>query len=153
MGNEEQIYVSSLQNTPLRQGEILTGLIQSRLNSESINSSEPVVDYLVHPYAIVVSQDCDLDWDYRARQDQTENHKLIPNILFCEVSTAEALRGRGHEAGINRKTWNDIKNNKHERYHFLQAVDFSEDVMGEGLPELAVCRREPKKGLIIAKMV
>jgi hypothetical protein len=138
MESEEQIYVPCFQDGPLRQGEIVIGLIQARLNIDSINSPEPIVDYIIHPYAIVVSQDCDLSWDYRARQDQAEVHKLIPNILFCEVSTAEELRGRGPEAGINRKTWNDVKNNKHERYHFLQAIARDEDVMGEGLPELGI---------------
>ena len=86
----------------------------------------------------MVSQDCDLDWDYNARQGEAEEHKLIPNVLFCEVSTAEALRGRGYKAGINSKTWNDIQNNKNERYHFLQAVKSDEDTIRKGLPELGI---------------
>ena len=136
--SNEQIYISSHQDDPIRQGEILSALIQSRLNIDSIGSPEPVIDYITHPYAIVISQDCDLDWDHKARQGNAEEHKLIPNIMFCEVSTAEALRGRGYQAGINTKTWDDIQSNKNERYHFLQAVTLNQDALGEGLPELGI---------------
>jgi hypothetical protein len=57
MESEEQIYVPCFQDGPLRQGEIVTGLIQARLNIDSINLPEPIVDYIIHPYAIARDED------------------------------------------------------------------------------------------------
>lgn len=138
MPNGESIYVAIDGDESLRQGEIITNLIQSPLRVDTIDSDAPVIDPKPHPYAIVVSQDCDLDWDHKVRQGRTGPYKIIPNVLFCEVSTAEQLRGRGSDAGINSKTWNNIRNNKHERYHFLQLVTRGEDMLDQGLPELGI---------------
>jgi hypothetical protein len=62
-------------------------------------------------------------------------HRLIPNVLLCEVTTAEALRDR---AEINSGIWKLIRANRDERYQFLQAVAETEDLHGRGLPELSV---------------
>lgn len=75
MEGDEQIYVPCLLDEPLRQGEILSSLIQHKLNINSLSSSRPILDPIAHPFAIVVSQDCDLDWDYKARH---EEGKIIP---------------------------------------------------------------------------
>jgi len=48
---------------------------------------------------------------------------------------AEFLRGRD---GIDKGIWRDISKNKDVRYQFLQKVDISDDVLGQGLPELCI---------------
>ena len=67
---ERIIYKKASGETALRQGEILTNVIQYKpIASEiSLNSPDFSFDVLPHPFVIVVSQDCDLDWDYKARQ-------------------------------------------------------------------------------------
>lgn len=133
---QEIIYTSSPADGGLRQGEIVTGIVQPVVDSRTIASDEgPLVDTKAHPYALIVSQDCDLDWDFKARKGEASADKIIPNILFCEVTTAAGLRGR---SGINSDIWKRIKDNKDERYHFLQRVEPDEDILGEGLPELGV---------------
>ena len=135
MEREKPIYRPSIPGEPLRQGEILSDLIQAVIDLDSIDTDEKIINHITHAYAIIASQDCDLDWDYKARQGKTEAYKKIPNILFCEVVTAEELRGR---ADINSRTWRRIGINKDERYHFFQKVEPAQDSLTSGLPELGV---------------
>jgi hypothetical protein len=121
---------------PLRQGEIVSGLVQAHLDSTSIRSrGGPIVILRTHPFAIVISQDCDLDWDFKARRGQAKPERLLPNILFCEVISAETLRSR---SDVNSSVWNGIKINKDERYQFLQRVEPACDALKQGLPELGI---------------
>jgi hypothetical protein len=64
------IYAPSPNDGTLRQGELLSALIQVRLSLATVvdEPEAPEFETIVHPFAIVVSQDCDLDWDFKARQ-------------------------------------------------------------------------------------
>ena len=58
------------------------------MNGERIQSAEIIFSEIIHPFAIIGSQTCDLDWDYHVRQredghDITIEDELLPNILFC----------------------------------------------------------------------
>jgi len=128
------IYEPSTIEGLLRQGEILCNLIQLKLNLDTLGTSEAKFTPLVHPFAIIASQDCDLDWDYKSRTTDATD-KLMPNILFCEMTTAELLRRGGD---INSGIWGRIKINKDERYQFLEKVDMAEDTLQQGLPELGI---------------
>src|SRR5262249_34569532 len=102
--------------SPIRQGEILSDLHQFRLEVRSIGSQEATGKPFRHPYALVLTQDCDLDQDFRVRFPEPQpSDKLIPGILFCEVVTAEELFGIIRQT--NKKLWDRIKINKDERYH------------------------------------
>jgi hypothetical protein len=134
---ETPIYARSSLDDPLRQGEIVSDLRQFPLDPDNMDVEKPFLKPIHHPFAIIVSQDCDLDWDFRARQslDPKQRHKLLPNILFCMVATAEELRGR---ADINAGLWKGIRSNKDERYHFLQRTEPVWDTLNQGLPELGI---------------
>ena len=120
----------------VRQGEILSNLLQPRIKPETLNLGEPIIDLARHPFVLVASQDCDLDQDFRHRFAETQNHdQLLPNVLFCEVVAADVLKGG---AAINSTIWKAIRINKNERYHFLEQVPPGSDLGGEGLPELGV---------------
>ncbi len=119
----------------LRQGEIVAHITQPRIRQDTLFSREPVIVYEQHPYSIVVTQDCDLDQDHKARQGQVNPDKALPNILFCQMITAQELRGRQE---INSTIWTQVKINKHERYHFFQKIAVEQDALQEGLPELSV---------------
>lgn len=125
----------------LRQGEILTNLKQFRLNIESLRSGKPLAEPIIHPFAIIVTQDCDCEQDYKPRKDNIVSNAIIPSILFCEVVAAESLRYRdkgNKTVDINSTVWGQVRINKNERYHFLEEIPITEDSLGEGLPELAL---------------
>lgn len=135
-----QKYTPSVDGA-LRQGEILTNLKQFKLNIESFRSGKPLAEPITHPFAIIVTQDCDCEQDYKLRKDGVISAAIIPNILFCEVVEAESLRNRDKGStriDINSKVWEQVKINKNERYHFLEAVPITQDLLGEGLQELAL---------------
>lgn len=52
-------------------------------------SDEIAVTPVVHPYAIVVSQDCDLEWDWDRRKSEDERDgiaaKLMSSVLFVKL--------------------------------------------------------------------
>lgn len=136
------IYTASVASGALRQGEIISNLIQSYVTVESLSTDGKITLEKEHEFAIVVTQDCDLDWDFRARnsispvgEQGASESRQIPNILFCEVHTAVTLRSR---QGMSRQFWDRIKINKDERYQFFQAVAPEYDLLGEGLPKLGI---------------
>jgi hypothetical protein len=89
------IYASSLSGVALRQCEIVSGLVLHRVVPGSTDSQEgPIVEQVMHPFALILSQDCDLDLDFKARQGQVGADKIIPTVLFCEATPAEQLKGR-----------------------------------------------------------
>lgn len=134
-------YARSEIDSPLRQGEIISNLIQTRLKAENHPPGElDIFDYERHPYLIVVTQDCDLEQDFKARHGDGKPHRLLPNVLLCMVHTAEDLVHHPDQSTIFKSSTvrNNFLTNKDERYHFLQAVRPEEDARGEGLPELGV---------------
>lgn len=129
----------------LRQGEILTGLVQVKLAVGSlfpIGDEQRILEEVIHPFVIVASQDCDLDWDYKARKSISSKgeievgaDKMMPNIIFCEANTASALKS---SPGINSEIWKRVRQNKDERYQFLEQVSPEQDSLKEGVAELGV---------------
>jgi hypothetical protein len=128
------IYTPSSSGT-LRQGEIISDLAQASIQIETIYSDEPVIIYEDHPFAIIVTQYCDLTQDFKARQEQTNADKMLPNILFCQMVSAEELKRANN---LNSSIWGRVSRNKDERYHFFQKIGPEQDALGKGLPELGV---------------
>lgn len=122
--------------SPLRQGEILTNVVQAVVDAATIQDESPKILRIIHPYAVILAQDCDLDQDFRVRSHATPSDKLFPTILLGEVSTAEELFGIIRQT--NKKLWDRIQINKDERYHFLEKVEPGSDRLNDGLPELAI---------------
>jgi len=120
----------------LRQGEILTHLGQFRPDIASLGTDSTAGRLFWHPFAVILTQDCDLEQDFHVRSAGKESDKLLPGILFCEVATAEEVHGRTRQ--INAKLWDGIKINNNVRFHFLQKVEPGCDRLHEGLPELSI---------------
>ncbi len=140
MTDAQPIYRSS-ESGALRQGEVVSGVVQFRIDPDNLDAAlaggRAEILQEEHPFAIVVTQDCDLDWDHRTRQEHvgTTSAKLLPNVLMCELKDAsEAPR----QPGMKALPWTRIVQNKEERYQFLQAVTPDEDAQGIGLPELLI---------------
>lgn len=134
---ERTIYQASNKGSSLRQGEILTGVIQYKpVLSELLQEQELSFNTVFHPYTIVVTQDCDLDWDYRARKTANRQpSKLLNSVILCEVATAKEIRDTADD--MNSAAWKLVVSHRHERYYFFERIPPECEVEQEGLPELA----------------
>lgn len=133
---KQAIYQPSNKNASLRQGEILTGVAQYNpvLGELSPDAQEVSFDIVIHPYAIVVTQDCDLDWDYKARQSSSPQlFKLLNSVILCGISTAREVRDTDT---MNRKEWDLVEAHRHERFYFFEKIPSECDLEQIGLPEL-----------------
>ena len=136
-------YARSSAGRAIQQCELFSNVVEVRLSYESIaaEDGELEIDQRLHPLAVVLSQGCDLDWDFRARtatdpvEQQRLANKIMPNILFCELWYAADLRG---QQKIQSDLWRRILNNADERYHILPACPAELDAAGTGLPQLAI---------------
>lgn len=148
MVSKAPIYRASASRA-LRQGEIITGLEQTVINLNTLQRKQGKIDYEVydipHPYAIVVSQDCDLEQDFnlraklRVKSDATLKLRLLESILFCVVEAADKTASE-HPLDEVRSSrgFERIVKNKDERFHYFEAILSQNDSVREGLPELVV---------------
>ncbi len=141
-------YAKSVTTGALRQGEILSNVVQISLYPESLNSGSLKFNRAVHDYAIVVTPDCDLDWDYKAQHGNASPGKIISNILLCTVMFSSDLAKRINDERAPSKKfetktpWKRATQNKEERYQFLERVDSSVDLQGEGIRSLGIDFKE-----------
>jgi hypothetical protein len=115
----------------LRQGELITDLIQYIYQPTS-----ELADVTAHPLVIVLSQDCDLLWDFEQRIKGGQGN--LNGVLVYEVHVASEFKGTLPGGDI----WRRLIQNKDERYHFLEAVPPALDRVGQGLPEGGCTWRE-----------
>lgn len=129
---ESVVYAASTEGA-LWCCEILSGVMQHRKSFGSLHTAEPELETILHPQCIVLSQDCDLEQDFRSRQNGRA--PSLPSVLLCEVSSADDLKGN---VPAGKDIWKRIIQNKDERYQFLRAVSASQDAANDGLPELGI---------------
>jgi len=99
-----------------------------------IDKNDQVVE-IQFPYVIVVSQDCDLNWAVKPsipeqEQKPIEHHQFLPNVLLLPAFPSEHVRGGQHlvevfnvmQKKISSDSWKELKQNRNERYHFLDAA-------------------------------
>ena len=146
MGNSGKMYSPSPHGLSgaLRQGEILTNVVELQIKLETITSIEAEADYsakpVKHPFAIVVSQDCDLEQDFNFRfYKKGKPRNILPSVLFCQVMETEKLEKGLHKHLFDSKTFKDyFRNNKDFRFHFVQEIPAEYDALGKKLPELGM---------------
>lgn len=132
-------YAKSEAAGTLRQGEILTNFTQYQLDIEQLRLQNVVAIPILHAYVIVLSQDCDLDQDYR-RRAQGKQDNLLGSIIFCAAAPAD--KDFREDIGLDSKEWKRFKQNQDPRLHYLREVPTADDAGGEGLPELAIDFRQ-----------
>ncbi len=130
------MFLISPQVGCFRQGEILSNLIQLHVDASSLEDPEgPSFEEKTHPFALILTQDCDLDWDFKARtteiREDTRQRKQLPNILFCELFEVETLKPQ-----YVSNLWQRISRNQDERFHYITACHDQQDRKGTGLPVL-----------------
>lgn len=127
----------------LRQGEILSNVIEYCPSLDSLDSEQVEFRPVVHKYVIVASQDCDLNWDYKAgnylEEDIVPQEQLGPknisSVLLCELHSAAEIKSQD---GVNSAIWKRIKVNKDERYQFLEGIAEMKNSALEALPETCI---------------
>lgn len=113
------------------QGDILRDVkFNFSLDDVSLDSSNSVL----LKYAVVMSQDCDLETDYTDRSQQKDTHdKLLPTVLLCPAYPSGQFVLGTHIEGRMMGTFNGsnfikIKdNNQYNRYHYLCENNSEED--------------------------
>lgn len=135
MGDSGQCYAPSSGTTPLRQCEILSGVRQLAPKAGDAWSESPRFDLIGHPYAIVLSQDCDLEQDYRSRSVSPPDPRLmLPSVLLCEAVPASEEKQQPKISAI----WKQVTQNNHERFHYLSRIAANEDSAGIGIESLVL---------------
>ena len=98
----------------------------SQLTKRVFSRNRSFTERIEHPWTIVLSPDCDLEWDFKARNDNTiPQTKLMNNIILCSLeSEGSVASGEGLRGDFRIKNSGDrerVKSNRDERYHFLDS--------------------------------
>jgi hypothetical protein len=108
------------------QGDILKDV------SFSVLSQEGREDITLN-YAIVLSQDCDLEWDFETRKNKfrKDDDKFLQNILICPLYPYESfILGNKHITDSQRRIFKSSddkkklqRNNEFKRFHYLPEIE------------------------------
>lgn len=137
------IYAKSEPEKALRQGELLSDVIQYVANEDANRGAVATVIERAHQWAFVVSQDCDLDWDYHTRFNESKADRRIPSVLFCEARLAteiaqQIMKDEGSKRSDKSRIWDRVEKNKDERYQFFSTIPGDVDLLGKGIDELVI---------------
>ncbi|MDE2635980.1 MAG: hypothetical protein OXI30_06410 [Chloroflexota bacterium] len=147
MGTPEIMFSRSPEGIgeALRQGEILTDVVELQIEPRSIESvdADSIYDInpIKHPFAIIVSQDCDLEQGYNFTFHNRGNlRNELPTILFCQAQDVDKFRKSEMYQNLFKEGpfRRDFRNNDAFRYHFIQAIPTELDTRNCGLPELGI---------------
>jgi len=105
---------------------VLTPYSAMPVNGESDQELE--ITEIEYTYAVVLSQECDLEQDFTNREKvQEKQDKFLPSILFAPAYLSEMLREGTHLGKIGQKMeslnsarWKIVEKNDNLRYHFLK---------------------------------
>ncbi len=134
MSEEINAFETQDYKGPIRQGEIITNFPLLIPLSEEANEKKIV------KFVVVLSQRCDLEYDYIVREKYDfasieGDVKELPTILFLELEEAKLEKVK-IKAEDKMKLWHKIEQNQDIRYQYLSKVDESKDMKREGISEL-----------------
>jgi hypothetical protein len=125
---EFPVYTADGLDKEFRQSEIITRVAQYTYNQVSGRAEERY-----HNYVIVLTQDCDLLWDYQ--ELQKGNNGSLNELLVYEAEGALEMRAK---IPSGREVWSRVSQNRDDRYHFLEEIPNGLDIVAEGLPALVI---------------
>lgn len=128
------IYSPSEVGGRLYQGELLCG-VREWVPVYRSDGSVDGVGPIAHVLSVVLAQDCDLEQDWRHREQNPLETTELRNALFCPAWPADELR---EQHSISSKFWNQVRQNGAERYHYLGEIAVDADHAREGLPAMLV---------------
>lgn len=107
------------------QGDIFRNIVI--IEGVGIENDDLVVTERSLVYAVVLSQDCDLEQDFSSRNPSGGSHdKHIPSILICPAYPAAQVKEGTHLGdefkmqAMNSALYKPILQNNSPRYHFLE---------------------------------
>lgn len=111
----------------LHQGDIFSDV--TIVQSITEQDSDILVEERLLPYAVVISQECDLEQDANSRKaGGIDQDKYLPTILLLPAYPAEMLREGSHLGSYNQQMqkfnsdrFKPLKQNSNNRYHFLHS--------------------------------
>ena len=119
----------------IRQGEVIQNVVELRARYLAGTVADPsahvTIERVNHALAIVATQDCDLDQDYKARQGSAGEDKVLAHVLLCDLFTQEDIRQRSK---LTADLWKRVRQNQNERYHMLEAAQVRDS--DDGFPAL-----------------
>ena len=118
------IFTKAELSKELRQAEIISGLTQYFYDPHTKD-----VEPLTHPFAVVLTQDCDLLRDYESRN--AGSAKPLSSVLIYIAELAKELK-----PSIGPDIWRRVIGNNNERYHLLSPIPPECDLLGTGIPNL-----------------
>ena len=115
------------------------------------DASFPVTS-LLHDLMVVMSPDCDLEWDYFLRFPKPEHaagyqpapgiesqSKYLPHVLLCDAHPDEELLAM---PGMNKGIWRNVISNQDQRYHHLPSGPVGNPHVSP-LPDLVLDFKKP----------
>jgi hypothetical protein len=140
-GTSTRAYLSSLGVTRLHQGEILSNVVERlvKWTPDAEGGDDFGFAEVVHPYVVVLAQDCDLEQDANGRAtrglDESKlRNALISNVLLIVASEFENAKSLFPGSDVRKRA----KQNKDERFHFLSAVPAADDALTFGIPSMVL---------------
>lgn len=109
-----------------RQGEIISNVIQFIYDPDEAETLGAT-----HSFAVILSQDCDLQRVFDGQGDDGQADSLL-------LMPASPLDEGRRDAGLNTKLWSPTKNNDNPRFHVLQGCVPANDISNIGIPHLLI---------------
>ena len=126
-------YSVALTDRELRQGEIISGLLNYMVKADPLNAGKVITSGIPIPYAIIATPDCDLLHSFRAI-DEGKSER-INGVLFFEAEEAATAKSKLKFGG---KEWKLISSNRYEGFQLLSGFQPEFDFLGEQIPDLLV---------------
>ena len=133
------VYSASPNNSALLQCELLSGVVQYVVQKPvGIVACEAVpFKRVLHPLSVILSQDCDLERDFTARQTTStpDPKKTLENTLLCVAQKVSEIR---NPTEFDSKMWRRLTENREERFQYLRNVPIAADARGIGIEEIVI---------------
>ena len=132
--NSLRIYLSVRPGDRLYQGEVVERVFEWDRGFEIENQAEVIgLKRIYHKLALVLTQDCDLMDDWRERQSNLYVDTNLWSVLLCPAFPAEELR---QSQRITSRRWELVRQNKDERYAYLDEIPVELDTIRVGHPAI-----------------
>lgn len=114
----------------IKQGDVL-----ENVEHFIYSHKEKAVLKFVYPYTVVITQDCDLEQDFKARNETLKQDKFLESTLLIPAFLSEDLKMGTHLTMLNLERenwsnfssksdkWSNIIGNENKRFHCLKQDD------------------------------
>lgn len=88
---------------------------------------ETELDKIELKYAVILSQDCDIEHDFKSRKENKSQDKHLRSLLVCPAFDLEEFASGKHFGDWEMETFNNKKidklrnNDEYKRYHYLHS--------------------------------